>query len=122
MASFTYSVPFPITPPPGSSTPPIPPYYCNNSTLSKGDTIYVSGNRVTNCSYIGLSVQNCTNIRMKNNQVSNMLGTAIGFYLKDNVDILLVYNTASRIETGFQIDSAGSTVNFYNITVHNCKY
>jgi hypothetical protein len=103
----------------------IPTFYPDNVTVLKSDTLLVRGNEVsdlTGPTVTAYKLNNITNLRAKNNKALRILsptGNSTGFDVDQVADAVLVYNTASRIVTGFDFGAVAS-LDVYNATVNNC--
>lgn len=103
----------------------LPAFYIDNVSLTRSDTVYVRGNRVTNLSgkdVTGIEATNCDNLRMKNNstiRINSTTGTSTGIKVSDTLDALLIYHTAARTQLGLDLDS--TVLDVYNVTTHNCS-
>ena len=102
-----------------------PQYYPDNIHIDMDDTIFVRGNVVSDITgdhAVGFSLHNIKNLRAKNNRalrIRSPLNNAKGFEIAVIEDAYLVYNTASRVDTGFDFYSLDK-LDVFNMTAHNC--
>jgi hypothetical protein len=100
-------------------------YYPDNINIQMDDTIIVRGNSVsdiTGSHAIGINLHDIKNLRAKNNKavrIRSPLNDAKGFEIAAIEDAYLVYNTASRVDTGFDF-YALEKLDVFNMTAHNC--
>jgi len=103
----------------------LPVFYVENVVVMDADTLMVRGNRVSDISgmgAIGIQVTAVTNLRAKDNQavrIRSPFADAKGFEISNVTDAVLVYNVASRTNTGFDFSSIRS-LDVYNLTAHLC--
>lgn len=101
-------------------------FYIDNVNLDSADTLFVRGNKVSDCTgktVKGITVKNCDNVRMKNNTVVRMRSwtkASTGFEITDNQNVVAVYNVASRCNKGFFFKNI-SDLYVYNLTSHDCS-
>jgi len=104
----------------------LPQYYPDNVNINMDDTIIVRGNDVsdiTGDNAVAYKLNNIKNLRAKNNKairIRSAIGQAKGFDLDIIEDAVLVYNVASRTNTGFEFGSDVASLDVYNATAHNC--
>lgn len=100
-------------------------FYIDNVNVDNADTIVVRGNKVSDCygnSVKGISVHNCTNVRMKDNKVVRMRAWAknsVGFDIQDNQNVVMAFNVTSRCNKGLFFRYI-SELYVYNLTSHDC--
>jgi hypothetical protein len=103
----------------------LPQYYPDNVSINMDDTIFVRGNDVsdiTGNNAVAYKLNNIKNLRAKNNKairIRSPLGNAKGFEIAVIEDAYLLYNVASRTNTGFDFYSLDK-LNVFNMTAHNC--
>ncbi len=104
----------------------LPAFYADNVRLIKSRTINVRGNVATNIvggTVKAFDIKNCENVRVKNNRahkIRSLSGTAVGFNFDHIKNAVMVYNTCSRAQVGFNFNTIQS-LNFYNATAHLCN-
>jgi hypothetical protein len=104
----------------------LPSFYVDSVQLLSSNTISVRGNVVTDLiggNVKAFNLHNCNDLRAKNNQalrIRSHIGEAKCYNIYQCNDVLLVYNTASRSNTGFEFADI-TTLNVYNATVHDCS-
>jgi len=105
--------------------PTIEQYYPDNVSINMDDTVFVRGNNVsdiTGNNAIAFKLQNIKNLRAKNNKairIRSPLNNAKGFEVSNIEDAYLLYNVASRTDTGFDFYTL-EKLNVFNMTAHNC--
>lgn len=103
-----------------------PQYYPDNVNIDMDDTIIVRGNDVsdiTGNNAVAYKLNNIKNLRAKNNKairIRSPNGNAKGFEIAVIEDAYLLYNVASRTNTGFDFYSL-EKLNVFNMTAHNCN-
>lgn len=107
-----------------SGVPSDSQFYVDNVNITYNQTKMIRGNSVYDCYgrvVRGIEVENCPVIRLKDNNVVRMRSRAKlshGYYLKDNGNICMAFNVASRCNENFYFEN-----NFYqyiyNLTSHN---
>jgi hypothetical protein len=103
-----------------------PAFYIDNVRVLTSQTTFVRGNVVSDLvgdTVVGITAINNDTLRAKNNRVVRVrspLGQATGFNIQNSTDTLLVYNVASRTNTGFSFSQI-TTLDVYNLTAHNCN-
>lgn len=104
----------------------LPAFYADNVRLIKNRTITIRGNVATNIvggTAKGFEIKNCENLRAKNNRahkIRSMAGTTVGFDFDRIKNLVMVYNTCSRAQIGFNFDTITS-LDCYNVTAHLCN-
>jgi len=105
----------------------LPQYYPDNVSINMDDTVFVRGNTVsdiTGNNAIAFKVHNIKNLRAKGNKairIRSESNNAKGFEISNIEDAYLLYNVASRTNTGFDFYSLGK-LDVFNMTAHNCNF
>jgi hypothetical protein len=106
----------------------LPQLLIDNAMIYNSNTITIRGNTVRditcdNDDVKGIEVVWPQNARVKENKVyriASRSSSSYGFTVEGCNDLLLFYNAASRLDTGFKFNSI-TALNVYNATAHNCR-
>lgn len=103
----------------------LPAAYVDNVSLMSSSTLVNRGNIVSDCTgfdITGIKIENCEDVLVKNNKCVRLHstgGTGRGFHITNCENVNLLYNTASRVDVGFDFSILSSLI-MYNATAHNC--
>jgi len=102
------------------------PAFIDNNLITRTNTVQVLNNTVTDLSgatAVAFALYNTTNALFKHNKalrIRSSLDMAIGYQIDYSLWLIMIYNVASRTNTGFYFDHVVD-LDVYNTTVHDCN-